>query len=162
MDAELDTGRCVAETLATLMAQQRQLLAGRRIAQMFPTGTLALALPDGLARHQNQRGVFHYRRDRLSAEAIEACSRDGRENEILLLGPYSKPDIARRVAAGERACCITEYRPDGVELRSAVGTTATAQHQLAYFEATKDHQANAIVVGDLLAVLAGRLAKRGR
>jgi hypothetical protein len=154
----MDTGQCVPETAATLEGQQRQLIAGRRAAQMFPAGTIELALPDGIGRHQNQRGVFHFDRARLSADAIEACSRRGCENEILLLGPYSKPEIARRVAAGEPACCITEYRPDGVELRSAVGTTTTMREQIAFFEATRDDPANAIVTGDLMAVLARRLA----
>jgi hypothetical protein len=154
----LDTGQCVPESLATLQAQQRQLLAGHRPAQMFPIGTDELPLPDGIARHVNARGVFHFWPGRLSGSEIDTLSQDGHENEILLLGPYSKPEIAWRVINGEHPICICERNADGVELRTAAGTADTLPEQIAYFEATKDDPTNVVEVSELLPVLLNRIA----
>lgn len=154
----MDTGQCIPESAATLVAQQSQLLAGRRDAQMFPLGTDELPLPDGMARHKNGRGVFHFRPERLTAADIETLSRDGRENEILLLGPLSKPEIARRVRNGEQPVCISERTPDGVEIRTAVGTDRTMQEQIDYFEITKDDPSNVVEVVDLLPMIRKRMA----
>lgn len=153
-----DTGRCVPETAATLAAQRAQLVAGKRHVQMFPVGTEELAL-DGFTRHQNARGVFHFRPDAISAEAIEALSAEGRENEFLMLGPISKPEVARRVIAGESLRCVTEYTPEGTEVRSAAGTDQTIDEQRAYFERTKE-PGNAIVISDMLPVIDARVAEK--
>ena len=56
----VDTGLNIPENPKTLLAQQAQLLAGKRHVQMFPAGLNELPLPDGFCRHQNQRGVFVY------------------------------------------------------------------------------------------------------
>jgi hypothetical protein len=153
----MDTGCCVPETAATLAVQQAQLVAGKRDVQMFPIGTAELPVPFGFQRHQSTRGIFHFRPDTISAEMIEARSSEGRENEFLMLGPHSKPDVARRICAGERSLTVTEYTPAGVELRSAAGTDKTVNAQLDYFERTKE-AGNVIVVDDLASVIGKRLA----
>lgn len=156
----MDTGCNAPESRETLLAQQRQLILGFRIAQMFPKGTDELELPEGMGRYENHRGVFHYRRERISFIQIAHLSIDGKENEILLLGPYSKPEIIERHLKGEPFVTVTEYDSDGVELRSALGVTSTTDRQLEYFESTKE-PGSEIVVGMLPArvglYLKGRL-----
>lgn len=157
----MDTGQCIPESLATLQAQQAQLIAGRRDAQMFPIGTAELPLPAGLDRHRGRRGIFHFWPDRVSSTQIDVLSAAGRENVLLLLGPYSKPEIAERVRAGEQPRCVVEYLPDGTELRAAVGTDVTIPEQIDYFEVTKDDPANTVGVTDLIAVIKRRMEQNG-
>lgn len=148
--------RCIPERSRTLELQQAALKRGTRDVQMFPLGTSELPVPDGFARHSTPRGVFHFRKERISPQQIDALSSQGRENEFLNLGPYSKADIAARLCAGERALCITEYTPEGIELRSAAGSDSTVEQQRDYFERTKE-PGSMIVVGDLAIVLLGRM-----
>lgn len=133
-----DTGQNVSESLDTLKAQQAQLLAGKRHVQMFPRGTRELPLPACLKRHENSRGVFHFRPSKIGVDTIERLSVEGRENEFLNLGPYNKSDIAARMVRGEQLLAIAEFNPDGIEMRAAAGTTSTLPEQLTYFERTKD------------------------
>lgn len=154
----MDTGRCMPESRKTLLVQQQQLIAGKRPAQMFPIGTAELPLPTGMARYQNHRGIFHYDPLQVSAGEVAACSRNGRENEILMLGPFSKPEIAHRVIDGENPICVIEETPNGLEIRSAAGTDETAEEQIIYFEATKDDPSNVVKVMELLPVIMNRLA----
>lgn len=142
----IDTGLCTPESDATLRVQQRQLTDGRRDVQMFPSGTSELPLPDGFARHHNARGVFHFHPGRISAAALEQLSANGRENEFLNLGRFSKADVAHRILDGEQLTCITEYTPHGIEIRSAAGTDGTIELQRAYFEATQE-PGSRIVIG---------------
>jgi hypothetical protein len=153
-----DTGLCVPETAATLAFQQAQLVAGKRDVQMFPIGTAELALPNGMRRFQNSRGVFHYRPEAIFAGTIAALSGEGRENEFLMLGSISKSEIAERVIAGENLLCITEYTPEGVEIRSAAGTDRSAAEQRDYFERTKE-PGSTIAVGEMPHVIRARLAE---
>lgn len=153
-----DTGLCVPETAATLAFQQAQLVAGKRDVQMFPVGTAELAKPSGCERHQNARGVFHFRPDAISAATIEALSAGGRENEFLMLGPIDKSEVAKRILAGESLISITERTPNGTEVRSAAGTCKTADQQRDYFERTKE-PGNTIAVGDLKEVVRARFAE---
>ena len=129
-----ETERCLPESRRTLELQQEQLKAGGRDVQMFPAGTRELPLPDRLSRFENDRGVFHFHADRISADEIARLSAQGRENVFLNLGPYSKPEIMERYRNGERLYYVTEYTPDRVEFRSAVGTESTVDEQLDYFE----------------------------
>lgn len=136
--AKLDTGRNVPETQKTLLAQQAQLLEGRRAAQMFPEGTAELDLPAGMARLETERGVFHYDPRKLSEDAIRKVSTAGRENEILGLGPDSKADVEKRAAAtGEPLVAVSERMPDGTEVKTAAATTGTAPATAATLNATK-------------------------
>lgn len=141
----LDTGICTPESDATLRVQQRQLTGGRRDVQMFPTGTSELPLPGGFARHRNARGVFHFCPAKISVAAIEQLSANDRENEFLNLGRFSKADVAHRILGGERLTCITEYTPEGVEIRSAAGTDGTIDLQRAYFEATQEPDSRLVI-----------------
>jgi hypothetical protein len=140
----LDTRLCAPESLQTLVLQQDQLIRGNRDAQMFPGGTLELPVPQGCERYKNHRGIYHFRN--MSVEMVEMLSKQGRENEILLLGPFSKYDIAVRVQNGEALTYITEYI-GGIELRCAIGTDGTIDQQHKYFENTKD-PAGMIVIGE--------------
>lgn len=148
---------CTAETPETLRIQQRQLLDGRRDAQMFPAGTPELALPAGLERHVGARGIFHYQPERISSSQIESLSRAGRENEILNLGPFSKADIVDRVNAGEQLLCLTERTANGTEIRSAAATASTIPVQRQYFETTREPGIS-IEIRALVEVLSNRFA----
>lgn len=142
----------------TLQAQQAQLLSGDRSAQMFPTGTPELPLPNGMQRTEGVSGVFHHVAD-ISPATVQGLSVQGRENELLDLGPYSKPEIMQRIAQGEHPVAIVERSPEGVEVRAAVGTAQTAQAQLAAMHRTKSPR-NTISVEDLSGVLSGRAQGR--
>ena len=142
----LDTGACRSESKETLLFQQQQLRFGKRNAQMFPIGTCELDLPDGFCRHSNIRGVFHFNSKRLTSDEIDFLSLQGRENEILNLGPYSKVDVARRIQDGEKTVFITEYTSEMLEIRSAVGTYGTITEQLLYFESSREDN-SVIIIG---------------
>lgn len=140
----LDTGFFAPESLQTLVLQQDQIVRGRRDAQMFPGGTLELPVPIGCERYANRRGVYHFRN--IPPQVVKVLSEQGRENEILLLGPFSKYDIALRLRGGEELTYITEY-VSGIELRCAIGTNGTIDQQREYFEKTKE-PTGAIVIGE--------------
>jgi hypothetical protein len=140
----IDTGRSVPESIETLILQQQQLVLEKRNAQMFPSGTIELQIPEGCERYANIRGVYHFRN--VPVDRIKELSEQGRENEILLLGPFSKYDIALRVRTGENLTYITEYI-GGIELRCAVGTDGTIDLQNDYFERTKE-PGGVIVIGE--------------
>lgn len=142
----MDTNQNAPESMITLIHQQQDLADGSRDVQMFPNGTEELPLPMGLRRYENERGVFHYWPDRITAEQIEELSSCGKENVFLKLGPYSKADIAARLAKGEKLVFVTEYTPLGVEVRCAAGTDKTFVNQVAYFDATK-MAGNIIIAG---------------
>jgi hypothetical protein len=143
----LDTGICAAESRETLLLQQKQLMAGRRAVQMFPTGTDELPLPEGCARVESCRGMFHYRPEVIAPERICNLSTLGRENEFLMLGPFSKYDVAVRAkGGGEPVICITEYIGD-TELRSACGVPTTIATQWRYFDKTREPDGR-IVIGE--------------
>ncbi len=140
----LDTRIYAPESKETLELQQVQLVGGRRNAQMFPGGIGELMVPKGCDRYENERGVYHFRN--ISVWIVRELSEQGRENEILLLGPFSKYDIALRILGGENLTYITEY-VDGIELRCAIGTDGTIDLQNDYFEQTKE-PGGAIVIGE--------------
>src|SRR5688572_23368433 len=131
-----DTGQNIAEIRETLLMQQRQLLQGKRVAQMFPKGTQELPVPVGFSRIETERGVFHYNPDLINGKIIWGLSEATRENEILALGPYSKADVLEKFRCGEELVSIVE-RLNGVEVKAAVGTASTLPEQLRAFEATK-------------------------
>lgn len=130
-----DTGQNVPESRATLKAQQNQLIAGERAAQMFPKGTREMPLPPGMERVETERGIFHFDPKKTTAKKITEASAAGRENELLGLGSFSKADIEQR--QGERNVTIVERTPDGTEVRAAVGTESTADQQRAEMERGK-------------------------
>lgn len=142
----VDTGMNVPESFATLKAQQAQLVSGKRHVQMFPLGRRELPVPSHFSRHVNERGIFHFNPAFIAAERIELLSSEGRENEILNLGPFNKTDVAEHMAKGEPLMAIAEFNADGVEVRAAAGTSGTIPQQLEYFEKTKDAGSTVSVV----------------
>jgi len=152
---ENDTGQNVPETDATLRAQQEQLVKGERAVQMFPKGTRELPLPKGMQRVDTPRGVFHYDPKQVDAGQIRTLSDQGRENELLGLGPFSKDDVAKRMEAGEKPATVVERDQDGNEVRSAAGTEQTAPEQTAAMDAAKS-PGNTVGVEPLEQVLADR------
>jgi hypothetical protein len=124
--AGLDTRKNLAETTATLQAQQKQLLAGRRAAQMFPVDaqgnvTNELPVPEGMRRLETERGVFHYNPQQITADEIFSASAKGAENRALALGSTSKPEAEKAAAKNnEPLVTITERTPEGTEVRSSV------------------------------------------
>jgi hypothetical protein len=151
-----DTGTNIPEIGRTLLAQQAQLLTGRRQVQMFPAGLSELPLPHGFERHQNRCGVFHFHPSAISTDKIDELSASGRENEILNLGPYNKSDVIERMESGESLVAVAEIDPDGLEIRAAAGTASTLPEQIRYFEATKE-EANMVAIIDMAELLARRL-----
>lgn len=133
----IDTGENTQEDLVTLLEQQGRLIAGKRSAQMFPIGTMELTLPEGMHRAVNKRGVFHFNPHKITRQKLLSLSEQGRENEFLELGPYSKPEIMKRVQAGESLTTVCEYSASGVEIRTAIGTNKTVVEQEQYFKKTK-------------------------
>jgi len=126
------------ETNATLHAQQAQMLAGHRKAQLFPGGKGELPRPHGIARTVTLNGdVFHFNPARVSVHEIHAASHAKQENSLLGLGPVSKHEAMRRVARGERPLAIVERSRNGTELRAAAGTHSTAAMQMAAMNQTK-------------------------
>ncbi len=133
----LDTGKNAPETQATLDAQVKQLTSGQRKVMMFPRGTTPPERPIGVGMVQTARGEFWYDPDQIDSEDIKKASADGKENELLGLGPYSKPEIDARVAQGEKPVAVVERDQDGTELRTAYGTEQTAPEQIKAMEADK-------------------------
>ena len=126
-----DTGMNVPEAPATLAAQVQAVQEGRKPAVMYPKGTPEPSVPDYLSRVETERGAFHFDPKQTDAEKITAASKAARENDVLGLGPHSKDDIQGRVAKGEPPLVVTERKPDGTEVKAAVGTTSTAPGQIA-------------------------------
>jgi hypothetical protein len=153
---KLDTGRNVPERQQDLLAQQKQLTEGRRVAQMFPLGTKELALPEGFARVETPRGVFHFDPDQITADEILSASKQGRENLILGLGPYGKQEVEKRAAAGEPVAVVTERGPQGEELRAAVATPSTEPETRQAIEAGKSPEST-VQVEPLAEVLERRV-----
>lgn len=139
--ADLDTGMNVPEPPATIAAQQAQVGkgkgAGARSAVMFPQGSQEPDLPEDWSRIVTPRGVFHYDPSKIKASQIRELSAKGRENEILGLGPVSKPDADKRIQQGEPPVTVVERQPDGTEVKAAVGTPSTAAKQAKALEKGK-------------------------
>jgi hypothetical protein len=145
----------VPESHDTLIAQQRQLIAGHRRVQMFPNGTQELSVPHGMGRVKVGGGVFHYNPKEIDAERIKHLSGQGHENELLDLGPISKHEVLARYHRGEHPLAVVERQPDGTEVRAAAGTHMTAHHQIAAMHRTKS-PGNSVGVEDIRDVLAHR------
>ena len=159
--AALDTRKNLAETAATLAAQQEQLLAGRRAAQMFPVDaqgnvTNELPLPEGMQRLETERGVFHYNPQQITADEIFSASAKGAENRALNLGSTSKPEAEAAAAQNnEPLVTVTERTPEGTEVRSAVINQSAAEKTTAEMQAGLT-PGNSLVVETPEKTLAGR------
>ena len=127
----------IPETPQTLIAQRRQLINGHRKAHMYPHGTPELPVPDGHHRVVTKSGVFHFNPHKIDADTIHRASEDGRENEVLDLGPVSKHEVMHRLRGGEIPVAVVERSHDGTEVRAAAGTHTTAHRQRDAMEKTK-------------------------
>jgi hypothetical protein len=150
-----DTGQNIPESHETLQAQQKQLIDGRKAAQMFPMNSSELPLPSGMHRIVTPRGIFHFNPSKVSRHHVARLSAAGRENELLGMGPYSKSDIANRMHAGEPMVAVTERSPDGTEVKAAAGTPSTAQSQISAFHKSKT-PGNVIGIESVAGVLSNR------
>lgn len=137
--SNLDTGTNVPEKPASLAAQIAQIGTGDRKAVMFPKGTVvpAGAMRPGLVSMNTPRGRFIFDPKLTNRGEITKLSNLGRENELLGLGPVSKPEAVARVATGETPAAVVERTPTGTEVKAAAGTDATAPAQVASLEANK-------------------------
>jgi hypothetical protein len=144
--APLDTGQNVPEKPAGIAAQLQQIGQGGRKAVMLPKGTVVTdllmqgaKLPGGrkLKSMNTPRGRFIYDPKLVTPSEIIKLSAVGRENELLGLGPVSKPEAVARVSAGEAPTAVTERTPAGDEVKAALGTDQTAPAQVASLEANK-------------------------
>jgi hypothetical protein len=155
-----DGGANQPEKRETLQAQHDQVLHGHKPAVMFPKGTEEAKKPEGLQRTTTERGTFHYNPNQISKTSIQDLSKIGHENEVLGLGPFSKSDIMQRIQSGEKPVAIVERKPDGTEVKAAVGTDKTAPEQLAHFERTKT-PGNTVKIEKIEDVVKGRFASGG-
>lgn len=151
-----DVPMTIPEGHDTLVAQQKQLVAGHRRAQMFPHGTPELNVPEGMRRVEAHSGAFHYDPKKISPDHIKHLASRGRENELLDLGPVSKAEVLARVERGEHPVAIVERQSDGTEVRAAGGTHLTAHHQAAAMHRTKS-PGNTLHIEDVRHTLAHRL-----
>lgn len=133
-----DTGQNVPESPPTLEAQRQKLVDGEVPAVMYPKGTKPLPTPPGMKRINLPRGIFDYDPARTSADAIRKASLEGRENEILGLGPMSKDDVvAAAQETGETPVAVVERAPDGTEVKGTLATPSTVDVQAPTIEANK-------------------------
>ena len=155
-DTDDDTGTNLPESPATLDAQARAVLEKRQRAMMFAKGTKEGALPQGLARVETPRGVFHFDPEQIDAREIEQASARGRENEVLGLGPASKAEVqARARQNGEAIAAVVERTPAGVEVKAAVATPSTAPAALREMNARKAPESR-VQIEPIPEVLSGR------
>jgi hypothetical protein len=161
---QLDTGLNVPEQPQSIKEQIAQIGTGERKAVMLPKGTVvpadALGGRKDLGRHRTTRGTFIYDKKLTNPAEIQKLSKLGRENELLGLGPVSKPQAVADAAAGARPVAITERtgplaEVPGVEVKAAAGTTATLPEQRASLEAQKT-PGNVVAVETPEQVLTGR------
>ena len=159
----LDTGQNVPEAPASIPEQVKQIGVGERKAVMLPPGTVVPAAALGgrtdLKRHTNARGRFIYDPKLTTVKEINQLSKLGRENELLGLGPVSKPEAVADAAAGATPVAVTERTPAGVEVKAAAGTTDTLPAQAAALEAQKT-PGNVVAVETPQNVVVDRVEKR--
>lgn len=138
---QLDTGQNVPEKPASIKEQIAQIGTGDRKAVMMPKGTVVGAANlngrTDLKSTVTPRGRFIYDPKLTTPAEIRKLSAAGRENELLGLGPVSKPTAVADVAAGATPVAITERTPAGTEVKAAAGSTATLPEQRAALEAAK-------------------------
>lgn len=120
------------ESPATLIAQQTQLIAGDRGAQLFPGGIGELPVPANMKRVKTPNGdVWHFNPKKVKASDLFLAAKNGTENEILDLGPGTKHEALSRAQAGERPVAVVERNPAGTEVRGSAATIGNLSEQLA-------------------------------
>jgi hypothetical protein len=155
------TDKTVPESQATLDAQTKQLVSGRRPMVMFKGGVGIGPLPPGMQQAKIGNDVAVFNPKQISRPEIEKAIDDNTIGKMLGLGSYSKNDIAARVATGEHSLAVTERAADGTELRAAAGTDQTGAKQAAEMAATKQ-RGSTIQSENPAAVIAGRLSPNSK
>lgn len=158
----LDTGMNVPEQPASIAEQIAQIGQGNRKAVMVPPGTVVPASTlqgrTDLKIMRTPRGRFIFDPKLVNRSEITKLSAAGRENELLGLGPVSKPQAMADAAGGAQPVAITERTPEGVEVKAAAGTTATLPEQRASLEAQKT-PGNVVAIETPQQVVAGRTGR---
>lgn len=159
---QLDTGANVPEHPQSIAEQIAQIGTGNRKAVMLPRGTV---VPEMVGRKDlktmnTPRGRFIFDPKLVDRSTITKLSAAGRENELLGLGPVSKPAAVADAAAGAAPVAITERTPAGTEVKAAAGTTATLPEQAASLEAQKT-PGNVVAVETPEQVVAQRVNSTG-
>jgi Large polyvalent protein associated domain 39 len=144
----------IPEAPATLEAQRQQLVNGERSVVMYPQGTPPGPLPKGMAPVVIKGNVFHYDPNRITEAEIRQAALEGRENEILGLGPFNKADV---MAAPGPEMVVAERTPDGTEVRAAAAKPATAPIQQAAMEQGAT-PGNIVATEPVAETIAGRIA----
>jgi len=135
--ADKDTGKNIPESPETLRLQQQMLMDGKKAVMMFPANTgRVLDPPPGMKAINTPEGVFHYNPKMISPQRIKAAINEGRLNEILGIGPYSKKDVLKRVGKGEKLLNVVGRSPEGHEIIAAAGTPSTAMNQVSAISPT--------------------------
>lgn len=162
--APLDTGTNVPEKPDSIAEQIAQIGTGDRKAVMVPKGTVVPAATlsgrTDLKIMRTPRGRFIFDPKLVDRSTISKLSAVGRENELLGLGPVSKPAAVADAAAGAAPVAITERTPAGVEVKAAAGTTATLPQQRASLEVQKT-PGNVVAVETPEQVIAERVKPEG-
>jgi len=140
-EAVNDQGATIPECKRTLALQVQQLMAGLRPAMLFPRTVdgidRSVPLPNRMGSVTTDDGLFYFDPALISTADIVKAAELGTLNTVLMMGPYSKADIAGRVIAGELPLAVTECDPNGVEVKTAWGTHMTAPVQVEAMEASK-------------------------
>ena len=126
-----DHGKTVPESPRTLELQRQMLMQGKRKAMLYTPGTPIPPPIHGIVGVRTPQGVIHYNPNLISHEEVVHAAQNNRLNEILGLGPYSKRDVAEKVAAGEPLLAVVSRDHTGHEAVAAAGTPSTAHEQLA-------------------------------
>lgn len=169
-DTTGDTIPTVPESSQTLELQREALRSGKRSAVLYPWGTTVPEKVEGktIYRVNVSGGVLDYdaatrtdengrKRPGLGKKGIELLDRLGRLNLILDLGPVNKAEVVESIAAGNTPVAVTERTPDGIEVKAAAGTDATAEAQLAALEQSKAAPENIVQVESPEQVIAERV-----
>lgn len=161
---QLDTGLNIPEKPQSIAEQIAQIGTGNRKAVMVPKGTGVPASTLGgrtdLKIMRTPRGRFIFDPKLVDRSTITKLSAAGRENELLGLGPVSKPAAIADAAAGATPVAVTERTPAGTEVKAAAGTTATLPEQRASLEAQAT-PGNVVAVETPEQVVAARMKPGG-
>jgi len=156
-----DTGRTAPEPAVMLGYQVQKVVDGDVAAALVPKNTpmppelLARAKEQGLSLVPTKKGIYIIDPTRLKMKDVYAAIKEGRDGELLGLGPVNKQEVAARIADGETPVGVVERTPDGIEVKAAAGTDQTAGVQRAALEANKT-PGNTVAVEPPAKVIEGR------
>jgi len=161
-ETEGDTLPTVPESADTIAAQNKALLdlKNPRKAVFIPYGNDHGEAPVGatVVMVPTKEGILYLNTKKgLGIKAAQTLLANGQLGQVLGLGSFTKADVAKSAAKGNAERVVTERTAQGVEVKSAAGTTETAPTQLKELEANKG-EGNTVQIEDPAKVLAERLA----